>query len=418
MYVLSNGILTIVLSLRCSGLPVKSSRTLLSKLNIAPTEPNATNLVLCRTDGASNLLYLGNRVEDGRLAEVSTITWDGPVTSKSLNGALETFARTHSSAGARGRTKVCSRAEYQLTGGEDGESSLVLECSWDRSSALLETPPPDATTKLRVTFGSGDDRFACDKQNLEIEQLEGLISGLSGEGLVWIGRDEDTSLEDEVLEVLEASRKLRPSSGPQESEQENLLSLQSRQDVDITDMLWTVLSGAQSFSELTDALNLFFETVQREELRPFIYSGNRSGMAGLLRDLVRSGNLPDLSGSKPLTLLVEMGIEKLKRDSSHYLLSSDLASKEAVDPFLSGDSLQAAVELLKRLHMVVELSFACQTYLSLPTSALKSLVHSALLQFRKLETIEKVQLEFPIQTSDVKVGLRNLLLVVILFFIS
>ena len=37
---------------------------------------------------------------------------------------------------------------------------------------------------------------------------------------------------------------------------------------------------------------------------------------------------------RPLVLLIEMGIEKLKRDSTHYLLSADLVSKEAVDPYL------------------------------------------------------------------------------------
>ena len=174
--------------------------------------------------------------------------------------------------------------------------------------------------------------------------------------------------------------------------------------MDITDMLWAVLSRSESFSELSDLLTLVFQTVLSEEIRPFIYSGNLSGMAGMLRDVVRSGRIPDLSGSKPLSLLIEMGIEKLKRDSSHFLLSADLASKESLDPFLSGETLAESVDLIKRLHLVVELAFACQTYVNLPSSSLKTLVHSALLQLRKHETLNKVQLEFPIQTSDVKVG--------------
>ena len=61
-----------------------------------------------------------------------------------------------------------------------------------------------------------------------------------------------------------------------------------------------------------------------------MYSGNRSSMAGLLRACLATGSMPDLSGAKPLTLLLEMGIEKLRRDSSHYLLSMDIASKVLV----------------------------------------------------------------------------------------
>ena len=62
-----------------------------------------------------------------------------------------------------------------------------------------------------------------------------------------------------------------------------------------------------------------------------MYSGNRSSMAGLLRACLATGSMPDLSGAKPLTLLLEMGIEKLRRDSSHYLLSMDIASKVLVN---------------------------------------------------------------------------------------
>ena len=181
------------------------------------------------------------------------------------------------------------------------------------------------------------------------------------------------------------------------------MSLEARQDVDITDMLWSVLSQAQSYSELTDCLSLVFSTILAEEIRPFIYSGNKSGMAGIIRDLIRTGNLPDLTGSKPLSLLIEMGVEKLARDSSHFLLSSDLASKEAVDPYLVKDDYTRSVELIKRLHSVVELTFACQTYLSLPPPSLKALVHVALAKFIDLDTNQRIQLEFPIQTADVKV---------------
>ena len=134
---------------------------------------------------------------------------------KSLSGALESFTKSYSAlSGGRNRTQVRSRAEYLLTG-EEGESFLVLECSWERSGSFLESPPPDALSKLKVCLVPGDGRFACDKQNSDIEQLEGLVSGLAGEGLVWSGRDEDLSLEDEILEVLEASSKIKPSLGAQ-----------------------------------------------------------------------------------------------------------------------------------------------------------------------------------------------------------
>ena len=54
--------------------------------------------------------------------------------------------------------KVESKADYLLCGGEEGESFLKLESRWTRSSALLESPPPDATTKLKICMMIGDER--------------------------------------------------------------------------------------------------------------------------------------------------------------------------------------------------------------------------------------------------------------------
>jgi len=185
-----------------SGLPVKFSRTLLSRINVNPTlSSSGSNYILCSSEDKSNLLYLGNKIENGNLTHVSKTRWEGPLPCKSMSGALESFNKNHSAAAGRSRIQVQSRAEYLLTGEESG--------------SFLESPPPDALSKLKVCLVPGDRRFACDNQNSDIEQLEGLVSGLAGEGLVWSGRGGDTSLEEEVLEVLESSRKLKPSLGPQ-----------------------------------------------------------------------------------------------------------------------------------------------------------------------------------------------------------
>jgi len=401
-----------------SGLSSRNARTLLSRLNtsgslghIPSDSTSSMNMILCKTD-QSNLLYLGNRVGDSedecKINTLCKTVWEGPMPSKSVTGSnsntLEQFVQGHTAVVVGSRPVMLSRAEYLLTGDEaDSLSYMLLQSSWERSDAFLESPPPDARTQLKVCLVQGDQQLACDKQKAEIEQVEALISGLSGGSVVWNGRSEDTSLDDEVLEVLVAARKLRPTVELQDSsDDDHILSMHARQDVDITDMLWSVLSRAQSFAELSDALNLLFNTILHDELRPFIYSANKSGMAGILRNLIRSGQLPDLSGSTPLLLLVEMGIEKLKRDCSHFLLASDLSSREAVDPYLNGSSLTHSIDLLKRLHIVVQLSFACQTHLNLPSAGLKSLVHSALVQIRDIENIERVELLFQIQTCDVK----------------
>ena len=45
------------------------------------------------------------------------------------------------------------------TGMEDNESHLKLECTWDKSNLLLESPPPDADTRLKICLVKGDTRY-------------------------------------------------------------------------------------------------------------------------------------------------------------------------------------------------------------------------------------------------------------------
>jgi len=156
-------------------------------------------------------------------------------------------------------------------------------------------------------------------------------------------------------------------------------SLKERQEVDFTDLLWTSLYRVTSYQQLTEAFKLLFSRIMTEEIRPFVYARNKSNVVKIVNSIVRGGEtLPDLSGYLPLEMLIECGLEKLKRDYSHTLLNSELASKESISQFLVFDSQAGAVQSLYSLHIVVELAFLLQTFLSLSPDVLRSLVGSAL----------------------------------------
>ena len=42
---------------------------------------------------------------------------------------------------------------------EENESHMKLQCRWDKSNLFLESPPPDAQTKLNICLVKGDSRF-------------------------------------------------------------------------------------------------------------------------------------------------------------------------------------------------------------------------------------------------------------------
>ena len=105
-------------------------------------------------------------------------------------------------------------------------------------------------------------------------------------------------------------------------------SFKSRLEVDFTDILWSNLHKVQSYSQLTEAFKIIFSTIIQEEIRPFIYARNQTKVVKLVNSIIRGNDvLPDFSGSIPLEMLIECGLEKIHRDYSHTLLNSELASK-------------------------------------------------------------------------------------------
>jgi hypothetical protein len=260
-----------------------------------------------------------------------------------------------------------------------------VEAEWSRASSLLEAPPVDCSLTLEATLE--DEADPAEGAGRELLLLDGLARGLAGEGVTWLGA-EGPPLARLLQELLEGVREAGPRAGGlsrlerTEALDQAGLGVQSiRQETDFTDELWTVLSRATSYAELTEALRTVFDTIATEELRPFLYAKNKTGVARAVQAVARDGAAsPDLTGSRPLQLLVECGLEKVRRDLSHTLLAGELAGREQVARLLGaeGEPPGRAVESLVRLHRVVRLAGLTQTLLDLPTDCLRGLVQAAL----------------------------------------
>lgn len=299
---------------------------------------------------------------------------------------------------------------------------MTVVSSWARVINLLETPPLDAVTRLQAKIVPGDEKLATSQLWRELMLLGGFVRGLDGEGVTWVGAEGRSSMEELVEEMMEAVRTSGPRSGVTRLESETLMdqgqgsdslegfSLEARQEVDFTDMLWSTLSKSQSYQELTESFRTVFSTILTEEIRPFVYARNKTRVVRLVGGLVRGGEtLPDLSGSLPLELLIECGLEKLRRDYSHTLLNSELAAKETVSQFLVSDTLEQAVVLLSKLHLVVELTALSQTFLSLPPDTLRSMVHSALASLTNISWDQiSHSFTFPLPTHTLREQLARL----------
>ena len=371
------------------------------------------------TDGEDKerTVYLGSRLEDSTMT-LSRVSVQPPASSKVISGQLGRVLSGHSSAGAGARSvRHLARSELSLVGGAGaggGEgSSIRVVSAWSKVSSLLERPPVDADTRLEVTVVAGDSKLDTAQLWTELQLLAGFVRGLAGEGVTWLGGEEELHTETLVADIIDTVRQLGPRSGVTKLEADTMVdtqdmepfSFKARQEVDFTDILWSHLYRVQSYQQLTEAFKLIFATIIKEEIRPFIYARNKTkSVVQLVSGIVRGGEVvPDLSGSLPLEMLIECGLEKLQRDYSHTLLNSELASKENIAQFLvtSGD-LQAASQRLHSLHLVVELAVLLETHTKLPSDILRSIVGTALSSAGADSAELKRSYEFPVPTQSLE----------------
>jgi len=342
------------------------------------------------TDGADKdrTVYLGSRLE-GDTRVMARVTSLPPDTSKVISGQLGRVMALHREAGAGQRT-VSSQARSELSlvssPGNTG-SSIKVVSSWSKVTSLLESPPVDAETLLMVDLVAGDEKLDTSQLWTELQLLTGFVRGLSGAGVTWLGGEEEQLTETLVTEVIETIRQIGPRSGVTKLESETLaehedlepFSFKARQEVDFTDILWSNLFKVQSYQQLTEAFQMIFTSLINEEIRPFIYARNNTkSVVKIVNSIVRgSETIPDMSGSLPLELLIECGLEKLRRDYSHSLLNGELASKESIAHLLVSDCPEAALERLHSLHLMVELAVLLETHTKLPSEILRSVLASA-----------------------------------------
>lgn len=398
-------------------LPSNVARSILSRLTILTEKDGVMEFpcwVFC--DGQDDILYLGSHRFRNHIT-VHSIRASEPFSSKESGSSKMTqiLKQHHMLAPLSLKTplKSSARAVFKLSQDSPGDdaatkehdsdigasSSLAIEAMWSRPKAILEKPSPDASVNLRVNLNPGDERMASFGLWRELSGLMGFLAGLKNEGITWMARDESADLEAQIHELIDSVRNsgpggqrekasakpdstAHPDHGEQgDTEVDDVLST-VRKDLDFTDQLWMVLMQVQSLAELSAALNYILQTIQLEDLRPFMFSNSNSKTSKLIYDLMRdTAKVPDMCGRVPLELLVEMGLEKLQRDYVQTLMSGYLATREDLEPFIAMDMEANGEKKLRNLyalHLVLELVVLLQTYLSPSHDCLRILVQKCL----------------------------------------
>ena len=133
-----------------------------------------------------------------------------------------------------------------------------------------------------------------------------------------------------------------------------------------------------------------------------INARNKTQVAQLVHSIIQGDNVSLTSivtGHQALEMLVEIGIEKLKRDYSNRLLNNLLATRDDLDQIFkdqSGDLL-----ILDKLHCINALVGLCQTFVSLNRATLRSIVQQSISILSRKSEIQK-ELTLKLMGSQVK----------------
>lgn len=91
-----------------------------------------------------------------------------------------------------------------------------------------------------------------------------------------------------------------------------------RGDTDITDQLWSVLICCTNYGSLVDCLHAFVSEIGFKAINVYIEKSNKCLMAELLRAImVGTVTIPTFTGTQAIEILIELGIEKLRKDYLH-----------------------------------------------------------------------------------------------------
>lgn len=106
-----------------------------------------------------------------------------------------------------------------------------------------------------------------------------------------------------------------------------VVSAISRDYTDITDSLWNLLKCCGSFGDLKAAFNYMFHFVQMNNV--VNVPSNKNHVATLIRE-ISEGRLTNLclSGTEPLELLLEIGLEKVEKDYAFIFVKSKITTAQ------------------------------------------------------------------------------------------
>ncbi|KAK9394181.1 protein zwilch like [Crotalus adamanteus] len=388
-----------------------------------PSDPKQTIWL-----GAESLRN-GNNLSGIRL---HTVTCNGPLSNNNYSIGLEELKESHRMRHHASDLTVKGFARYgflestsldSLTQ-EDSliplERNIYADFAWEDVKMKLQTPPLSSAALLTVQIASGSPLSSVYEPNRELQFLLSLAEILKNGLIKWPkapGRKSAVELVQKLLKDLKDEVDGLKSQNDDDTEDNTATVIGSmktlfsqRGDLDFLELLWcNIWRNVATHEELVKCFSLVIRALQHGALQTWIHQESNSLLSKLIKQSYHGKmETVSLDGDSPMQMLLEIGLDKMKRDYISYFVGKELAMRAHLDYFMSTSvDLQEQVHRIQKLHHVLEIVDNCLDLIKLEHENLIFLTQSCINYYKENPLNEKQAFQLPVRTSLVKEFYQN-----------
>ncbi|XP_071942668.1 protein zwilch homolog [Antedon mediterranea] len=409
--------------IRYPGVSLGKARSLLSLFCLWKDEstlPTTPLWVMCDGNASEHVFLMGcswqkNEVHN-HVINTYTISCQGPYHNKSeipsVQHLMEGFCQSeivNVTANGYAQYDVLGASFSERSASDlGGASSVIVECEWEDVEIMLEVPHC-AKCKLNINAVPGDSRITSYKLYQELQMLKGFITGIEKGEVKWANHYTDEhstffkTLEQLLVEEGSNGNVGRVAEEKKLQEDEGLcekFDIQQRNDLDFTERLWNHLKDSRNLQELRMALQMVMQTLKTGDFFPVVHVHNESRLASQIRACYQQQTPHlNLEAVEPLEILIEMGLEKLRRDYIDYFIRHEVVLHEQLGFFLESKiSTHDQIERLCKMHNVLEL-LVVTAMLNLPLQDQQALCRLGLKYYEKFPSDSNQTFQLPVEAG-------------------
>ncbi|NXP47132.1 ZWILC protein, partial [Heliornis fulica] len=358
------------------------------------------------------------------------ITHDGPTADKTCFANLEELKMAHRTKHHSSIVMTKGFAQYELIRAAaiedtivESESNIYVDITWNTVDKILETPPLISAATLNIKLESGDPRSPVYQLYRELQFLLALDEGLKMGVTEWPEPVESESAVELVQEFLtdlkkkldgycvsgnkNETEKIKCDTAAVDSSMKSIFS--ERGDLDFAEQLWCKMRSVSSYQELIECFTLIIKSLQRGEIQPWIHQGSSSLLSKLIQQSYHGEiEVVSLSGVTPIQMLLEIGLDKMKKDYVSFFIGQELATLTYLDYFISTSvDLQEQVRRVQKLHHMLEIMVSCTVLLQFKHENLFPLTQICMKYYKENPLNEKHVFQLPVRPALIKKLYQN-----------